>query len=515
MTTSRQKNKRSDSEVADPIPTPAAGSAPPQASLVSVVIPCYNHAQFLAHAIESVLAQSYSNFEIMVVDDGSTDDTAKVVRTYSPVHYVYKDNAGRSAARNTGLRLSRGEFIVFLDADDRLLPNALETGINCMREHPECALVSGHCRVIDSNGAILPSPRQLRVEREHYLKLLRGGSYIWCPAVALFQRKVFDFVHGFDPLLVAGEDYDLYLRVTKDFPVYSHGHVTAEYRQHRSNTSRDVTLMENATLSAHTAQWDFVKANSQYREAYYAGQAFWQNDYPLQQMVGRIREVVREQLPSDAIVAVATGGNSELLRLDGRRAWHFPQMEEGGGAGQLFAQGAKGSIETTAWIEAGMTYVFSLYGGPGYSNLLARLLVRGVADPSPIASDQPVPEDSAHEDGVLLTAFPNPVPAGEQPGVTNITWSTGDGSEGQLYVSSVGVYAGRDPANSDEALLFLESIKAKGAEYLLIPAKSFWWLADYQEFRERVEAHYRAVVREDNTCIIFHLLNHGNKVGKS
>jgi glycosyltransferase involved in cell wall biosynthesis len=504
LTTSRQKNKRSDLEVADPIPTPAAGSARPQANLVSIVIPCYNHAEFLKQAIESALAQSYSDFEIIVVDDGSTDHTSEVAKRYSMLRYVYQENAGRSAARNNGLRHSRGEFLVFLDADDRLLPNALQRGVSCMHEHPECALVSGHCRVIDSNGLILPSPRQLHVEREHYLQLLRGGSYIWCPAVAFFQRKVFDFVHGFDPALVAGEDYDLYLRVTKDFPVYSHSHVTAEYRQHRSNTSRDVTVMESAALAAHEAQWHFVKANSHYREAYDAGTRFWQNDYPLQQMVSRVREVVRKELPPDAIAAVATGGNSELLRLDGRRAWHFPRAEQSS-AGELFAQGAEGSVTTPPWIDAGMTYEFSLYRGTECSKLLAQLLVRGAADPFPIASDQPALEESAHEDGVLLTAIPNPVSAGEEPGVTNIAWSTGDGSEGQLYVSSVGVYAGRDPANSNEALRFLESIKAKGAEYLVIPGKSFWWLDDYQEFRERVENRYAAIVRDEQTCIIFDL----------
>ena len=391
MPTSRQKNKRSDLEVADPISTPAAGSAPPQANLVSVVIPCYNHAQFLQQAIESVLAQSYSNFEIIVVDDGSTDDTAEVVRRCSPVRYVYQENAGRSSARNTGLRDSRGEFLVFLDADDRLLPHALGVGVSCMREHPECAFVSGHCRVIDSNGAILPSPRQLQVENEHYLKLLRGGSYIWNPAVVLYQQQIFDFVHGFDPAVMPVEDYDLYLRITRDFPVYSHNQVIAEYRQHRSNTSRDVSVMESAALAAHEAQWHFVKANSHYREAYDAGTRFWQNDYPLQQMVSRVREVVREQLPSDSIVAVATSGNSELLRLDVRRAWHFPQAEQSS-AGELFAQGTEGSITTPPWIDAGMTYEFSLYRGTERSNLLARLLVRGAADPFPIASDQPALE---------------------------------------------------------------------------------------------------------------------------
>src|SRR6266849_10400417 len=177
------------------------GVSMPESGLVSVIIPCYNQAHFLHEAIESVLAQSYSNFEIILVNDGSTYSTAEVVRRHSPVRYVYQENAGLSSARNTGLRHSRGEFLVFLDADDRLLPHALETGVGSIREHPECAFVSGHCRVINATGVILPSPRQLRVEGEHYLTLLRGGTYIWCPATVLYQRRVFDFVHGFDPEL--------------------------------------------------------------------------------------------------------------------------------------------------------------------------------------------------------------------------------------------------------------------------------------------------------------------------
>jgi len=476
----------------------------PKITLISVVIPCFNHARFLPEAIESVLTQNYPNFEVIVVDDGSTDNTPEIVRRYPSVRYVYQENAGLSVARNTGLQHSRGGFLVFLDADDRLLPHALETGVSCIREHPECAFVSGHCRVIDSSGAILPSPRQLRVENEHYLKLLRAGSYIWCPATVLYQRDIFDFVHGFNVALSPAADYELYLRVTRDFPVYSHKHVIAEYRQHSSNMSRDVLAMKRAALAAHEAQWHFVKTNRHYREAYDAGTRFWQNDYPFQQLVSRIREIVREQLPPDAIVTVATGGHCELLRLDGRRASHFPQAEPSS-AEELFAQGAEGSMTTLPWIDAGMTYEFSLYRGTERSKLLARLLVRGVADPFPLAGAESVPQEPARDDRALLTAIPNPVSVAEEPGVTNITWSTGDGSEGQVHVVGVGRYAGQDPADNDEAWSDLESAKAKGVQYLVIPAKSFWWLDDYRKFRARVEDRYAAIVRDENTCIIFDL----------
>ena len=481
----------------------SSGDSVDDTNLVSVVIACHNHGQFLGQAIESVLAQSYRNVEIIVVDDGSTDNTAKVATRYREVRYIYQENAGPSAARNAGFRESRGQFLVFLDADDRLLSNALDVGVSCIRAHPECAFVSGHCRVIDANGAALPSPRQLRVERDHYLQLLRGGTYIWCPGTVLYQRQVFDFVHGFDPAHRV-EDYELYLRITRDFPVYSHNQVIAEYRQHRSTRSRDVLAVERAALAAHDAQWDFVKANSLYREAYDAGAQFWQNDYSIQQMVTRIREIVREQLPPDAAIAVATSGNPELLRLDGRRGWHFPQAARGN-VGELFAQGAEGSVATPAWIEPGMTYEFSLYRGTDSSRLLARLLVQGVADPSTSANTESTPQECAHEEGILLTAIPNPVFAGEEPGVTNITWSTGDGSEGQVYVAGEGQYAGQEPADSDEAWSELEAAKAKGTQYLLIPVKSFWWLDDYREFRERVDARFPAIVRDENSCTIFDL----------
>src|SRR5919112_554735 len=98
-------------------------------ALVSVIIPCYNHAHYLDQAIESVLNQSYRNFEIIVVDDGSTDETSVVASRYERVRLFQQENQGLSGARNRGLGEAKGEYVVFLDADDRLVPGALEAGL--------------------------------------------------------------------------------------------------------------------------------------------------------------------------------------------------------------------------------------------------------------------------------------------------------------------------------------------------------------------------------------------------
>src|SRR4051794_37688274 len=109
------------------------------APLVSVIIPCYNQAHYLGEAIESVINQTYPHFEIIVVDDGSTDNTSEVAGGFKEVRCIRQQNQGLSAARNTGLRESSGAFLVFLDSDDRLLPEAIETGLKYLLDRPECA----------------------------------------------------------------------------------------------------------------------------------------------------------------------------------------------------------------------------------------------------------------------------------------------------------------------------------------------------------------------------------------
>jgi len=238
--------------------------------LVSVVIPCYNQAHFLGEAIESVLKQTYKHFEIVVVDDGSTDNTSEVARRYSGIRCIEQANQGLSAARNTGIRESKGEYLVFLDADDRLRPIALEAGLNCFSVFPECAFVYGAYRFIASDGFPLWRPILNRVDKDHYLEFLRE-NYIGMNGTVMFRRDILESVGGFDTLLTACEDYDVYLRTARIFPIYCHNTFVAEYRKHAMNMSGDAELMLRTVLFVLGSQWMYAKEDIQYRKAYNAG----------------------------------------------------------------------------------------------------------------------------------------------------------------------------------------------------------------------------------------------------
>jgi glycosyltransferase involved in cell wall biosynthesis len=129
--------------------------------LLSVVVTCFNQARFLADAIESVLAQCYPRREVLVVDDGSTDTTGAVARRY-PVRYLWQPNAGLASARNAGIAATGGALLAFLDADDRLLPDALQAGVGCHREHGGCGLVYGSYVYVDGAGRRLAAPVRRR-----------------------------------------------------------------------------------------------------------------------------------------------------------------------------------------------------------------------------------------------------------------------------------------------------------------------------------------------------------------
>lgn len=210
--------------------------------LVSIVIPCYNQAHFLGAAIASVRDQTYGNVEVILVDDGSTDDIGAVAAAFPWVRCIRQENLGLSAARNTGAARSRGDFLVFLDADDRLLPGGVETGARLLRANPSLGFVAGYSRFITGDGVPLPTQQPVRGPGHPYLSLLRRNS-IRNPAMVMFRRLVLDQVGGFDSRVDACADYAIYLRISRDHPVRFHSAVVAEYRKHAHNMSNDAALM--------------------------------------------------------------------------------------------------------------------------------------------------------------------------------------------------------------------------------------------------------------------------------
>ena len=234
--------------------------------LVSVIVPCYEQAHFLADAIESVLGQTYPYHDIIVIDHGSTDNTAEIAAHYSKVRYVRQENQCKAAARNRGVRESTGSYLVFLDADDRLLPEAFETGLNCLNAHPECGFVFGLCKFIAHDGSFLLTPEPPPRQGVDYVAMLRR-CLINHTAQVLCRRAVFESGIVFDTSLTVCSDYDFYLRVARSSPIYCHHNVISEYRRHKANRSRNNLRMLTSILSILRSQRAFIEGDENYERA--------------------------------------------------------------------------------------------------------------------------------------------------------------------------------------------------------------------------------------------------------
>jgi GT2 family glycosyltransferase len=222
---------------------PAATASP----LVSVVIPCWNQGHYLAEAIQSVLAQSYPELELIVVDDGSEDNGFEVASRFPGVRPLRQPNRGVAAARNAGLADSQGAYTVFLDADDRLLPRALEVGMRALLASPKAAFAAGMPRDVGRDGELLRDAVQPLVTRDHYLNLLKD-CFIWSGSSVVYRRAALEAAGGFSERLEAADDYELYLKLARSYPVLCHDTVVTEYRRHGSNTTRNPALVLSSQL---------------------------------------------------------------------------------------------------------------------------------------------------------------------------------------------------------------------------------------------------------------------------
>ena len=264
----------------------------PSVPLVSVIIPCYNQGHFLPEAIESALRQTHQRVEIVVVDDGSTDDTSRAAARYESVRCIRQENRGLAGARNRGLQESTGECLVFLDADDRLRPNAVELALRVLTHRRDAAFSYGRCDLIAADGSFLGASERPIVEGDHYLRLL-PGNFLPNPAAIMFRREALDAVGGFRVGVPGVEDYDLCLRLTRIYRACGFKDVVADYRQHGESLSRKAALMSDSILSVLQAQREHVSGNRAYEQALREGMRNWRIRYYAEQLVARTRENAR------------------------------------------------------------------------------------------------------------------------------------------------------------------------------------------------------------------------------
>ena len=286
------------------------------------MIPCYNHGRFLREALASIGTPSVPT-EIVVVDDGCTDNTPDVVATFETANTfrgVRQQNAGLAAARNRGLRESRGQYIVFLDADDRLAPGAVDFGAATLDAHPECAFVFGRSRIMDEDGTLLETPMQPRIVRDHYRELLRR-NYIWMPGMVMFRRDALERIGGFNPNVNAAADYEIYLHIARHRPVHDHGQIVAHYRKHEANMSGNATRMLRETLAVLASERPFLEGDEASLAAYEEGWRNWQEYYGTE-LVTEIRAAVRDGRWLEAL-----GKAAVLGYYHPRGLWHHARRK--------------------------------------------------------------------------------------------------------------------------------------------------------------------------------------------
>lgn len=203
--------------------------------LISIVIPSYNHAPFIGETIASVLSQSFSDIEIVITDDGSTDGTVDVIRAVQDPRinlYVFEENRGAAVALNASIQRSQGEFVCYLSSDDKFLPGKLERQLKFMRENADVAATFGMPLFIDERGLPLDENEQFNGQifrtplsenlssREDWLRRFFIYGNCLCHPTAMVRRSIYDSIGLFDPRFANLPDFDMWVRLAMDYRIH-------------------------------------------------------------------------------------------------------------------------------------------------------------------------------------------------------------------------------------------------------------------------------------------------------
>ncbi|TCT14033.1 glycosyltransferase involved in cell wall biosynthesis [Natranaerovirga pectinivora] len=211
--------------------------------MISIILPVFNGEKFICNAIQSVLLQTYSKWELIIVDDGSTDQTSSLVKIFSDkrIKYIYQKNQGPASARNQGINIAKGEYIAFIDADDLYLEDKLKEQVEYLRLHPEIDIVYNDIKVVDESLSYLYSLNSEHVynSKEEFLAMLLFRQIIPLPPSIMLKKSCFEEGIRFNKKYSHGEDYDLTIQLAKKFCFGYLPKTLYIYRRHDNNLTNN------------------------------------------------------------------------------------------------------------------------------------------------------------------------------------------------------------------------------------------------------------------------------------
>lgn len=210
--------------------------------MISVIIPAYNAEKFIGETLASILAQSFQNFEIIVVDDGSTDNTVQLVNRFRQaderIRLVLNNHGHQSKARNTGIALAKYDWIAPIDADDVMLPTRFEEQIKAAEANPQVVAWGSYSMLITSNGSAYRERRDRPTTQAEFEKLMAEGQLILMPnSSCLLRKDIINKVGGYDSRFDSLEDVELLLRMSQHGPILVLPKILMQYRMHYSSTT--------------------------------------------------------------------------------------------------------------------------------------------------------------------------------------------------------------------------------------------------------------------------------------
>lgn len=227
--------------------------------LVSVIMPVYNAERTLSQSVDSVLVQTFKDFELIIVNDGSTDSTGEILNKLSDerINIISIQNSGPSAARNEGIRFAKGKYLSFIDSDDLWTKDKLEKQYTKLRNQPECDVVYSWTIFIDENGRYIHPLKPVRYQGNVYEKMLIN-NFVGSGSNILVTRRSIESSGYFNPDLKYGEEWELLIRLSKNYKFTVVDEYQIFYRQNPNSLSSSVTDMEKDSLKV----IDFAYSNA-------------------------------------------------------------------------------------------------------------------------------------------------------------------------------------------------------------------------------------------------------------